>query len=184
MIGCRMSSVCSRRSRSRTSALRAALVVATFVVAGCAHDGSVVLPAPGGAVPLSIDGELRMKGLDEITPRCVSVVRDLGGIHPGARLALLVPGGDADAAATSLTLASGLREAGYLVRRTHRRKLEAGETLVEVFPISDGAAQRDDGTVRAWRVHVDVRLFVKSDEPAFISDRLRFEASAPLPRNR
>jgi hypothetical protein len=131
-------------------------------------------------VPLSIDGELRMKDLDQLSPRLVELVRTIG--HVGSRVALLVPGGDADTAAESLTLAQGLREAGYVVRRSHRRKLERGESLVEVFPVADGAVQADGGKARSWRLEVDVRFFDRSDEPAYASRALFAESRAPLPQ--
>ena len=95
---------------------------------------------------------------------------------------LLVPGGDSDVNAASLTFAQGLREAGYVVRRTTRRMFQRGETLVEVFPIADGALQLDDGKSRAWRVEVDVRVFEKSEQPACATRRLAAEAKADLPR--
>ena len=160
-----------------------ALALVVFAATGCVEiPYRVILPPPGAAVPLSIDGTLRMADLDALSPRCVAFVRDVGHVDSSQRLALLVPGADADVAAASLTFAQGLREAGYVVRRTHRRKLERGETLVELFPIVDGALQLEDGRVRAWRVEVDVRLFSRSDEPAYATQRLLAEAAAPLPR--
>lgn len=160
-----------------------ALGLLAFVAVGCVPSPyPVILPPPGASVPLSIDGRLRMQDLDELSPECVAFVRDVGHVDSSQRLALLVPGGDADVAAESLTFAQGLREAGYVVRRTHRRKLEPGETLVEVFPIADGALQLENGRARAWRVEVDVRLFSRSDEPAYATRRFLAESKADLPR--
>ncbi|MEZ0228458.1 MAG: hypothetical protein ACAI25_07515 [Planctomycetota bacterium] len=175
MTGCRTSSASSTRS----SVL---LLLAALVAGGCeAQRAPVLLPAPGGAVPLSIDGELRMRDLDALASQCVELARDEGHLAEGARVALLVPGGDADAAATSLTFAAALREAGYLVRRTHRRRLEATEMLVEISPVADGATQLAGRKLRGWGIEVEVRLFRKSDEPAFVSKRLIAESTAPLP---
>jgi len=177
---CPMSSACSTSSRRPTSPRLVALLL---VALGCsAPSGPVVVPPPGGAVSLSIDGDLRMTDLDELAPQCVALVRDEARVPQGARLALLVPGGDSETAATSITLAAGLREAGYFVRRTHRRHLESGETLVEIFPISDGAVQVPDHGLRSWRVHVDVRIFSDSEKPAVLSRELFAETAAPLPR--
>lgn len=179
MIGCRISSASSGRARAL------ALVLAPLALAavGCVADRyTVTLPPPGALVPLSIDGKLRTKDLDLLSPQCVAFVRDVAPVESSQRLALLVPGGDADAASESLTFAQGLREAGYVVRRTHRRRLEPGETLVEVFPVADGALQLEDGRARAWRVEVDLRLFSRSDEPAVATRRLFAESRAELPR--
>jgi hypothetical protein len=154
-----------------------------LLAAGCVTEQyEVILPAPGASTPLSIDGKLRMQDLDDLSPACVTFVGGVGQVGSYQHLALLIPGGDADVAAESLTFAQALREAGYFVRRTNRRKLEPKETLVEIFPITDGALQIDDGRVRAWRVEVDVRLYTKSDEPAYATQRLVAERAAPIPR--
>jgi hypothetical protein len=172
VIGCRTSWASSSKA-----------IAIALAAAGCAASPyKVILPPPGASVPLSIDGTLRMRDLDELSPKCVDFVRDVGHVDSSQHLALLVPGGDADVAAESLTFAQGLREAGYVVRRTHRRKLEKGETLVEVFPIADGALQLEGGKVRAWRVDVEVRLFSRSDEPPYASRQLDAESRADLPR--
>jgi hypothetical protein len=158
-------------------------LVVALAFGGCeAVPYPVTLPPPGGSVPLSVDGRLRKQDLDDLSPACVAFVRDVGQVDSSQPLALLVPGGDADVAAESLTLAQGLREAGYVVRRTHRRKLEPRETLVEIFPIADGALQIDSGRARAWLVEVDVRLFSRSDEPAYATRRLLAVSRADLPR--
>jgi hypothetical protein len=170
------------RTYSEFSTTSSLLLLAALLATGCvAEEYPVVLPVPGASVPLSIDGELRMKCLDGLSPRCVDFVHD-AQIAPATSVALLVPGGDSDSAATSFTVAQALREDGYRVRRTNRRHLAAGETLVELFPVTDGALHLDGGKFRGWRIEVDVRIFRKSEEPAVASKRLVAQSVAPIPR--
>lgn len=160
---------------SWASSTRTSVAVLALVLVGCVQTepAAVILPPPGSSVGLSLDGSLRLQDLDELGPRLVAFVADVA--PAGMPIALLVPGGDADVATESWTFAQALREAGYPVRRTHRRKLEPGETLVELFPIADGALQIDGGKARAWRVEIDARIFHRSDGPARATTRLLAE---------